>query len=120
MQQVQHAHPALAHQITVYQNERGRFNSYHAKRLQEIASLPGFSGSISPGDAAFEGLGESCSNPLVKLPCAGAFEAGAGEEYLDEDSEEVAEEEDDAHEEEEERIVDISQSLCDVLEVSFD
>ncbi|KAG1738866.1 uncharacterized protein EDB91DRAFT_1237653 [Suillus paluster] len=35
--------PALAHQIS-------RFNFHHIKRLQDIARLPGFSGTIVPGD----------------------------------------------------------------------
>ncbi|KAG1765824.1 hypothetical protein EV702DRAFT_1182405 [Suillus placidus] len=42
-QQAEAFSPALAHQIS-------RFNFRHIKRLQDIARLPGFSGTIVPGD----------------------------------------------------------------------
>jgi len=41
--------PALAHQIAILRNIRGRFNSHHLKRLDDISKLSGFSGTIVPG-----------------------------------------------------------------------
>ncbi|KAG2336258.1 hypothetical protein BDR05DRAFT_978821 [Suillus weaverae] len=49
-QQAEAFSPALAHQISLRQQARGRFNFHHIKRLQDIARLPGFSGTIVPGD----------------------------------------------------------------------
>ncbi|KII92210.1 hypothetical protein PLICRDRAFT_104028 [Plicaturopsis crispa FD-325 SS-3] len=61
--QVRPSNAALAYQISVHRLERGRFNSHHVRRLQDIAKLPGFSGTISPGHSEATGPGESASRP---------------------------------------------------------
>ncbi|KAG2058529.1 hypothetical protein BDR06DRAFT_980379 [Suillus hirtellus] len=38
-----------------------RFNSHHLKQVHEISTLPGFTGTISPGISTHTGLGESTS-----------------------------------------------------------
>ncbi|KAG1880790.1 hypothetical protein F4604DRAFT_1578517 [Suillus subluteus] len=57
--------PALAHQLAIHRNTRGRFNARHLKRLHDISTLPGFSGTLVPGLSARMGLGESASVPDV-------------------------------------------------------
>ncbi|KAG1789326.1 hypothetical protein EV424DRAFT_1476376 [Suillus variegatus] len=51
--------PTLAHQVAIHRNVRGRFNSRHLKRVHEISTLPGFTGTISP---------ESSSTPNAQIP----------------------------------------------------
>jgi hypothetical protein len=51
--------PTLAHQVAIHWNIWGRFNSCHLKRLHEISTLPGVTGTISPGISINTGLGES-------------------------------------------------------------
>ncbi|KAG2337267.1 hypothetical protein BDR05DRAFT_978578 [Suillus weaverae] len=60
-QQAEAFSPALAHQISLQQQAQGRFNFHHIKRLQDIARLPGFSGTIVPGE-------ESTSLPHASIP----------------------------------------------------
>ncbi|OJA19730.1 hypothetical protein AZE42_01494 [Rhizopogon vesiculosus] len=60
--------PALAHQIAIHQNTRGRFNAQHLKRLHDISQLPGFSGTLVPGLSMHTGLGESASAPDAWIP----------------------------------------------------
>ncbi|KAG2342409.1 hypothetical protein BDR05DRAFT_976534 [Suillus weaverae] len=52
---------ALAHQITIHRNTRGRFNSRHLKRLYDILKLPGFSGTLTPGVSADTSPGKSAN-----------------------------------------------------------
>lgn len=47
--------PLLAHQIHLYQNERGRFNEAHMQCFRATAKLHGFSGSLHPGTAITAG-----------------------------------------------------------------
>ncbi|KAG2336445.1 hypothetical protein BDR05DRAFT_978790 [Suillus weaverae] len=49
-QQAEAFSPALAHQISLRWQAQGRFNFCHIKHLQDIARLPGLSGTIVPGD----------------------------------------------------------------------
>lgn len=44
--------PALAHQIEIHCQERGRFNKVHAKCFLALSRLCGFTGSIQPGKHA--------------------------------------------------------------------
>ncbi|KAH7917124.1 hypothetical protein BV22DRAFT_1135675 [Leucogyrophana mollusca] len=67
-EQARTSHPALAHQVSLYRKVRGRFNSHHLRRLKDIATLPGFSGSIIPGVSSQTGTGESASTPGIHLP----------------------------------------------------
>lgn len=62
------ANPALAHQIAVHRNVRGRFNSCHLKWLHDISKLPGFTGTLGPGLSACTGVGESASLPDARIP----------------------------------------------------
>lgn len=57
--------PALAHQLAIHCNTRGRFNARHLKRLHDISTLSGFSGTLVPGLSVCMGLGESASAPDV-------------------------------------------------------
>ncbi len=41
--------PLLAHQINQYRRLRNRFNDVHLGRFRKLATMTGFSGSISPG-----------------------------------------------------------------------
>ncbi|KII92056.1 hypothetical protein PLICRDRAFT_677552, partial [Plicaturopsis crispa FD-325 SS-3] len=41
--------PRLAFQVAKHRMEQGRFTAYHLSRLQDIARIPGFTGSITPG-----------------------------------------------------------------------
>ncbi|KAH7905910.1 hypothetical protein BJ138DRAFT_1226137 [Hygrophoropsis aurantiaca] len=47
--QLHASHPALAHQVSIQRKIRARFNAYHLRRINDIAALPGFTGTISPG-----------------------------------------------------------------------
>ncbi|KAG1892860.1 uncharacterized protein F5891DRAFT_963824 [Suillus fuscotomentosus] len=51
-------HPGLAHQVQILRNTRGRFLDYHCQRLRDIVGLPGFSGTLLPGQALHNGPGE--------------------------------------------------------------
>ncbi|KAG1831132.1 hypothetical protein EV424DRAFT_1525877 [Suillus variegatus] len=51
-EQLKNTNPGLAHQISIVRNIRGRFNSHHLKRLQDISQLSGFSGTLTPGSAS--------------------------------------------------------------------
>jgi hypothetical protein len=66
--EVREKNPGLACQVKIYRMERGHFNARHMQRFGKLASLPGFTGSITPGASA-----ELCSrvgNPMDvnKLP----------------------------------------------------
>ncbi|KAG1796177.1 uncharacterized protein BJ212DRAFT_1450658 [Suillus subaureus] len=49
--QLKFTSPALAHQLTIHHNTQGRFNVHHLKRLHNISTLPGFSGTLLPGES---------------------------------------------------------------------
>ncbi|KAG1799829.1 uncharacterized protein HD556DRAFT_1430551 [Suillus plorans] len=49
--------PTLAHQVAIHRN-----------RVHEISTLPGFTGTISPGISTHTGLGESSSTPNAQIP----------------------------------------------------
>ncbi|KAG1793324.1 uncharacterized protein HD556DRAFT_1479424 [Suillus plorans] len=112
-------HPGLAHQVQILRNTRGRFLDYHCQRLRDIAGLPGFSGTLLPGQALHTGPGESASSPSVQVPhklCPAAVDESLALGTLsgDEDGlEDLEEEEDDEQLAEEE-----SRTLQDILEVS--
>jgi hypothetical protein len=57
-QQAEAFSPALARQISLWRQARGRFNFRHIKHLQDIARLPGFSGTIVPGECVLIGTGD--------------------------------------------------------------
>ncbi|KAG1736957.1 hypothetical protein EDB19DRAFT_1989115 [Suillus lakei] len=66
--QLKDTSPALAHQIAIHRNTRGRFNSRHLKRLYDISKLPGFSGTLTPGVSADTSPGESASVANAQIP----------------------------------------------------
>ncbi|KAG2109486.1 hypothetical protein DEU56DRAFT_874508 [Suillus clintonianus] len=66
--QLQATSPALAHQIAIHRNTRGRFNSRHLKRLYDISKLPGFRGTLTPGVSANTSPGESASIANAQIP----------------------------------------------------
>ncbi|KAG1734417.1 uncharacterized protein EDB91DRAFT_1238427 [Suillus paluster] len=63
-QQAEAFSPALAHQISLWRQARGRFNFHHIKRLQDITRLPGFSGTIVPGECVLRDTGEKSADDL--------------------------------------------------------
>ncbi|KAG1868650.1 hypothetical protein F4604DRAFT_1881541 [Suillus subluteus] len=61
-EQLKNTNPGLTHQISIVRNIRGRFNSHHLKRLQDISQLSGFSGTLAPGVSTRTSLGESAKD----------------------------------------------------------
>ncbi|KAH7904942.1 hypothetical protein BJ138DRAFT_1118930 [Hygrophoropsis aurantiaca] len=112
-------HPALAHQIAIHRTVRERFNAHHLHRLNEISILPGFTGSIIPGNSDRCGPGESASTPQIRIPPSliadpPATQSGVGDHPTEADTLEDLDEEEDEEEEAEERgraLQDISQVL---------
>lgn len=111
--------PALAHQIAIYRNTRGRFNARHLKRLHDISQLPGFIGTLVPGLSAHTGLGESASMPDARIPTnmptnyIPSFKLSS---HVASDTQEDLEEE----EEEEEVAEEASRGLQDILLITDD
>ena len=62
------AYPELAHQVSCQRNVHGRFTLKHLKHLGNIGSLPGFSGTLVPGESTMDGLGESAGPVSVRIP----------------------------------------------------
>ncbi|KAG2060497.1 hypothetical protein BDR06DRAFT_979333 [Suillus hirtellus] len=89
-------HQGLAHQVQILWNTHGRFLDHHCQRLRDITGLPGFSRTLIPGQALYNGPGESVSS--------------LGDEDRLEDLEEEEDNEQLAEEE--------SRTLQDILEVS--
>jgi len=106
--------PRLAHQIAVHRMVRGRFNSLHIRRLRQIASLPGFTGTASAG-AAFEAYEPG---PAVDDGEADAEQnVGDGNDNTlgTQEERDLQEEEEEAEEEEE-----LNNDLMDILTVAVD
>lgn len=113
------SHPELAHQIALHRRAHGRFYAYHTQRLEEIASLPGFSGSITPGVSILDGPGESASDPDICIPSICRPSLAMHEStYQTEDFDSMRALEED--EEEDEDITAISEGLASLLEVCSD
>lgn len=66
--QVEALHSVLAHQFNLWCQVRSQFNLHHLQHLQDIANLPEFSGTISPGVCTFSNTGDSTSTPCVTIP----------------------------------------------------
>ncbi|KAG1775054.1 hypothetical protein EV702DRAFT_1199651 [Suillus placidus] len=110
---------ALAHQITIHRNTRGRFNSRHLKRLYDILKLPGFSGTLTPGVSADTSPGESASTANAQIPTRMLVESLPIDHTtspLDVDTQDDLDDE----EEEDEVVEQASRSLQDVLLVADD
>lgn len=114
--QLKDANPALAHQIALHQNIRGRFNSQHLKRLYDISRLTGFSGIVAPGVSVNTSPGDSASTPNVWIP------SRLPAEHITLDSGASIDTQDDldGEEEEEEVAEEASRSLQDVLHIADD
>ncbi|KIJ58762.1 hypothetical protein HYDPIDRAFT_163072 [Hydnomerulius pinastri MD-312] len=103
------SHPALAYQVFLHRNVRARFNGEHLKKLAQLLSLPGFSGSLSPGVSTKKEAGASAGKIAVVVPALAS--AMVPVEVIVEDTPEELEEE----EEEEEEAEEYSRALEDVL-----
>ncbi|KAG1834285.1 hypothetical protein DFJ58DRAFT_719367 [Suillus subalutaceus] len=110
--------PAIAHQIAIHRNARGRFNSRHLRWLHEISKLPGFSRTIVLGVSTNTSLGESCSTPNAQVPSRLLAEhiPFNRPSTVDPDTPDDLDDEEQAEEVEEEA----SKSLQDVLRVADD
>ncbi|KAH7923679.1 hypothetical protein BV22DRAFT_1105986 [Leucogyrophana mollusca] len=117
--QLREQHPALAHQIGIRHRIRSRFTAHHLRRLNDIAALPGFSGTLVCGESTQCGPGESASTPHARVPARMVLDTPlsqwGGPGTQPESTEDLEEEEDD-DEEAEER----SRALQDLLHVSAD
>ncbi|KAG1780720.1 hypothetical protein EV702DRAFT_1023402 [Suillus placidus] len=117
--QLKDANPALAHQITLHRNIRGRFNSRHLKRLYDISRLTGFSGMIVPGISTHTSLGDSASIPNVRILSrllAEHVPLDNGASTVEPDTQDDL----DGEEEEEEVAEEASRHLQDVLRIADD
>jgi hypothetical protein len=97
--------PHLAHQIAVYRMVRGRFNSYHIRRIRKIANLSGFTGMASVG--------------IALEPLDGGIKAAAEVDWPREDDLPSSQELLDLQEEEEEE-EQRDNDVLDILVVSMD
>ncbi|KAI6110291.1 hypothetical protein EDD16DRAFT_1694427 [Pisolithus croceorrhizus] len=101
-EKISNIHPALTHQVSQCHKCHSQFNGSHLKCLHDIAILPGFSGTLHPGESALKGP-VPIQQPLSSQPLHG------------DTHQDLEEEEDIEHEVEE-----ASHTLQDVLEVSLD
>ncbi|KAH7918250.1 hypothetical protein BV22DRAFT_1024902 [Leucogyrophana mollusca] len=117
--QLREQHPALAHQISIRHRICSRFTAHHLRRLNDIAALPGFSGTLVHGESTQCGPGESASTPQARVPARMVLDTPlsqwGGPGTQPESTDDLEEEEDD-DEEAEER----SRALQDLLHVSAD
>ncbi|KIK20250.1 hypothetical protein PISMIDRAFT_13140 [Pisolithus microcarpus 441] len=117
-EKISNIHPALAHQVSQRRKLHSQFNGSHLKRLHDIAILPGFSGTLHPGESALKGPGESNIEPNIIIPSyllAPIQHLPSSQPLHGDTHQDLEEEEDIEHEVEE-----ASHTLQDVLEVSFD
>ncbi|KAG2126906.1 hypothetical protein DEU56DRAFT_958995 [Suillus clintonianus] len=117
--QLKDTSPALAHQIAIHRNTRGRFNSRHLKRLYDISKLPGFSGTLTPGVSADTSPGESASVANAQIPTqmlVAPLPVDHTASPLDVDTQDDLDDE----EEEDEVVEQASRSLHDVLLIADD
>ena len=113
-EQVLTSHPALAYQIHVLQNVRGRFNSSHIQRLVEIARLDGFTGTLEPGKSVNIDAG-SPAGPITIVPLLFITTYPSLEVALEEDSPDDL----DVEQEEDEAAVECTRTLEDVLSITM-
>ena len=58
----------LAHQIATRHNNRSRFNALHLQRLHHISQLPGFTGTLLPGQTVLTAPGDSINATPPTIP----------------------------------------------------
>ncbi|KAG2108078.1 hypothetical protein DEU56DRAFT_874537 [Suillus clintonianus] len=117
--QLQATSPALAHQIAIHRNTRGRFNSRHLKRLYDISKLPGFRGTLTPGVSANTSPGESASIANAQIPTRMIVQPPPVHHTASSLAVDTQDDLDD-EEEEDEVVEQVSRSLQDVLLVADD
>lgn len=61
---VQQTNPILAHAISLYRLERGRFNAHHLTIIEKIYALPGFTGTTSYGVRQVNGAARQGYDPI--------------------------------------------------------
>ncbi|KAG1862841.1 hypothetical protein DFJ58DRAFT_839350 [Suillus subalutaceus] len=113
------ANPCPCPSIAIHRNIRGRFNSRHIKRLNDISKLPGFNGTLVPGLSACTGIGESASMPDPLIPAnvfAAHIPAHNPSSPIGADTQEDLDEEEIAEEVAEEA----SRSLQDIITITAD
>ncbi|KAI6113194.1 hypothetical protein EV401DRAFT_2058779 [Pisolithus croceorrhizus] len=108
-EKISNIHPALAHQVS----------QCHKHHLQFNAILPGFSGTLHPGESALKGPGESNIEPNIIVPSylLAPIQQPLSSQPLHGDTHQDLEEEEEDIEHE---VEEASHTLQDVLEVSFD
>ncbi|KAH7917998.1 hypothetical protein BV22DRAFT_1108467 [Leucogyrophana mollusca] len=116
--QLRDRHPSLAHQIGIHRRVRSRFTAHHLQRLGDIAALPGFSGTISPGESARQGPGESAGPPQAHVPSRMVVDASDG--YRAQPTEQESPDDLEDEEVDEEEAEEHSRALEDVLHASVD
>ncbi|EGO28854.1 hypothetical protein SERLADRAFT_406236 [Serpula lacrymans var. lacrymans S7.9] len=90
--QVRATNLPLALQIGIHQMERGCFNKYHVSRLLKILQLPGFTGTICPGESVDIRPRESASKASAHTPLVTtAIDSQEGLEDEEEDKEDAIE-----------------------------
>lgn len=119
------SNPHLAHQISVYQNVRGRFAAHHRHQLAAVAKLEGFSGDLTPGVCVDTGPGtwEPLRNsiptfnaePVVQCDSIALADPSAEEIDL-----EAEQEDDEAEIEEQDDEVDILTVVMDKASIQMD
>ncbi|KAJ3769675.1 hypothetical protein FB446DRAFT_648232 [Lentinula raphanica] len=80
--------PLLSIQIQKYGWERARCNDLHIIRLQKLAKMPGFTGSLIPGHGALYPLIQTATNALFKDPALNDHDDDRDAPPLDEDPDE--------------------------------
>ena len=106
--------PALAHQISIYQKERGRSNALHMQRFRALSKVTGFTGSIKPGFSV-----EKAEKARLdgQVPMTDIHSEGAA---ITEKETAVAPSLDEEEENEEQADEDIAATLFSVLSISTD
>ena len=110
--------PALARQISVHRMLRGRFKAHHQHCLQSIAKMPGFTGTIVPGECMDTGDGArvfTMANPHPLGGSSGNEDASAGAAEIDDERAGLEQEAEDEEEDEE-----LSRDLLAILHVLLD
>jgi hypothetical protein len=95
---------------------RGRFKAHHELCLKGIAKVPGFSGTITPGESLGAGEGAPGLAATAVAPHgSGDKDSPAGAAEIESETVELEQEAEDEDEEQE-----FSRDLLDVLTVSMD
>ncbi|KAJ3761727.1 hypothetical protein EV360DRAFT_92860 [Lentinula raphanica] len=91
-EEMQHKDPLLSIQIQKYGWERARCNDLHIIKLQKLAKLPGFTGSLIPGRGMLYPLIQAATQAPLKSPTPDDHDNDRDAPPLDEDSDEEEDE----------------------------